>query len=89
MLLIPIVLPVALDIARKIADQSSVAVQTTIRTIRNQQDANLQVNLWREGTVKQFCKNFPASAQAICYAAPDVKEGVAAVKEKRKPVFHK
>lgn len=45
--------------------------------------------------------NTLASAQAICYAAPDVKvtrfvdcidmskEGVAAVKEKRKPVFHK
>jgi hypothetical protein len=30
-----------------------------------------------------------ASAQAICYAASDVKEGVAAIKEKRKPVFNK
>jgi len=72
------VLPNAIEIARKIADQSSVAVQTTIRTIRNQQDINLQTNLWREAT-----------AQSICYAGPDVKEGVAAVKEKRKPIFHK
>jgi enoyl-CoA hydratase len=70
------VLSTALDIARKISDQSSVAVQTTIRTIRNQQDQNLQTNLWRE-----------ASAQAICYSSPDVLEGVAAIKEKRNPVF--
>ena len=43
------VMPVALALARRIADQSVVSVQTTIRTLRNQQDVDLQQNLWREG----------------------------------------
>ena len=64
--------------ARRIAQQSTVSVQTTIRTLRNQQDRHLQEDLWREAT-----------AQAVCYTHADVKEGVNSIKEKRKPVFHK
>eukprot|EP01116_Phalansterium_solitarium_P005549 TRINITY_DN1732_c0_g1_i2.p2 TRINITY_DN1732_c0_g1~~TRINITY_DN1732_c0_g1_i2.p2 ORF type:complete len:315 (+),score=29.76 TRINITY_DN1732_c0_g1_i2:53-946(+) len=70
------VLPTAQDMARRIADQSSVAVQTCVRTLRTNQETGLEAALWRE-----------ADSQAICYASPDLKEGVAAVREKRKPNF--
>jgi 2-(1,2-epoxy-1,2-dihydrophenyl)acetyl-CoA isomerase len=43
------VVTTALELARRIADGSSVAVQSTIRTLRNAQDQNVQAALWREG----------------------------------------
>ncbi len=46
------VVPDALDLARRIADQSSVAVKTTVRTLRNQQDESLNSALWREGFMR-------------------------------------
>lgn len=65
-----------LNLARQIAAQSPVAVQTTVRTLRNQLDAKLEEALWRE-----------ADCQAICYAHSDLQEGLNALKEKRKPKF--
>lgn len=70
------VLPAALTLARRIAKQSSVAVRATVRTLRSNQDINLERSLWRE-----------ADAQAHCYAAEDIKEGINAIREKRAPDF--
>eukprot|EP00026_Physarum_polycephalum_P013196 Phypoly_transcript_13573.p1 GENE.Phypoly_transcript_13573~~Phypoly_transcript_13573.p1 ORF type:complete len:296 (+),score=49.42 Phypoly_transcript_13573:92-979(+) len=70
------VLPAALTLARKIARQSSVAVRSTVRSLRSAQDADLERALWRE-----------ADAQAHCYAAEDIKEGINAIREKRAPDF--
>jgi len=72
----PNVFQTALDIARKIAKQPRVATQTTLRTLRNAQDIKLQEALERE-----------AIAQALCYQSDDVKEGIAAIREKRTPNF--
>lgn len=44
------VLDHALALARKLADLSSVAVQTCLKTLRVQQNAQLESNLWREGS---------------------------------------
>mmetsp|Transcript_8604 Transcript_8604/g.11896 ORF Transcript_8604/g.11896 Transcript_8604/m.11896 type:complete len:302 (-) Transcript_8604:40-945(-) len=71
------VLERSLEIARKLAEKSSVAVRTTLRTLRAAQDKGVEQALYNE-----------AQCQAECYAAPDVKEGVNAIKEKRKPTFH-
>ncbi|EGC31362.1 hypothetical protein DICPUDRAFT_57755 [Dictyostelium purpureum] len=68
------VLPVALKIAEKISNNSAISVQTATRTLRNMQDVGLETSLTRE-----------ASAQSQCYAHPDILEGIAAIKEKRKP----
>jgi hypothetical protein len=38
-------------------------------------------------SVFHLCSFSLAYAQAVCYASDDVKEGVAAVREKRKPNF--
>ena len=43
------VLPAALALARKIAKQSSVAVRSTVRTLRSAQDTGVERSLWREG----------------------------------------
>ncbi|PRP83787.1 hypothetical protein PROFUN_08985 [Planoprotostelium fungivorum] len=67
----------AMAMAASLSSKSSVAIQTTVRTLRNKQEVDIETALWRE-----------ASAQAICYSAPDIVEGVNAVKEKRKPTVH-
>ncbi len=43
------VLPAALTLARKIARQSRVAVRSTVRSLRAQQERGLEQELWREG----------------------------------------
>mmetsp|Transcript_64822 Transcript_64822/g.153244 ORF Transcript_64822/g.153244 Transcript_64822/m.153244 type:complete len:149 (-) Transcript_64822:69-515(-) len=65
-----------LNLARRIAAQSPAAVRTMTVTLRNQVDAGLDAALSRE-----------AEAQASCYAAPDLREGLAAVVGKRSPQF--
>lgn len=70
------VLNQSLLLARNLASQSSISVQTCVRTLRNELDEKLETALWRE-----------ADSQAICYAHKDIKEGLAAIKEKRKPKF--
>lgn len=70
------VLPEALKIAEKINDQSAIAVQTLVQTLRRQNEVGLERALQRE-----------ADAQAHCYAHADMKEGLAAIVEKRKPNF--
>ena len=71
------VVPEALKLAAAIAKQSSVATQTLIRTMRLQQDQNLQAALNRE-----------ADCQGHNYASTDILEGIAAIKERRAPVFN-
>jgi len=71
-------MPTAIAMARKIASQSAIAVQTTLQTLRARQEVGLEAALRRE-----------ADAQAICYAHPDIHEGIAAIREKRPPSFFK
>jgi len=70
------VLPKTLDLARRIAGNSPVSVRTLTATLREQLNGGLASALKRE-----------AEAQAECYAAEDLKEGIAAVRAKRDPVF--
>lgn len=44
----------ALELARKIAAQSGVSVRTTVRTLRNRQEQDLESALWREGILLLF-----------------------------------
>eukprot|EP00753_Platysulcus_tardus_P001068 PLAT1102.1.p1 GENE.PLAT1102.1~~PLAT1102.1.p1 ORF type:complete len:293 (+),score=125.61 PLAT1102.1:68-946(+) len=66
----------ALTLARRMAAASPVAVQSCVRSLRTWTDVGLEEALWRE-----------ADSQAHCYAADDLLEGLAAVREKRKPSF--
>lgn len=70
------VLPKAVEVAAAVSSASPVAVRGAIRTLRNQQEVGLEQALWRE-----------ADAQAQCYASSDMVEGLAALTEKRPPVF--
>jgi enoyl-CoA hydratase len=69
-------MPKALDLAGKIAAQAPVAVRACVRSLRMAADEGLDRALWRE-----------ADAQSYCYSGADLKEGVAAVAGKRKPMF--
>jgi enoyl-CoA hydratase/carnithine racemase len=67
----------ALVLARKIALASPVAVQATTKTLRMRlSDGALDRAIQRE-----------ADTQAICFSSSDIKEGLLAVREKRKPKF--
>jgi enoyl-CoA hydratase/carnithine racemase len=70
------VLPSAMELARRIAAASPVAVRGTTRSLRMRQDVNLDQALQRE-----------ADSQAHCYGLGDLIEGLEAVKAKRPPVF--
>jgi enoyl-CoA hydratase/carnithine racemase len=70
------VLERTLEIARQIARQAPLAVRQTLRTLRAQQDEGLERALARE-----------ADSQALSYASRDLQEGIAALREKRAPVF--
>ena len=63
-------------LATRIAAQAPVAVRGAVRSLRLGLDDGLDRALWRE-----------ADAQSYCYSGPDLREGVAAVAAKRKPVF--
>eukprot|EP01117_Protostelium_nocturnum_P004920 TRINITY_DN1783_c0_g1_i1.p1 TRINITY_DN1783_c0_g1~~TRINITY_DN1783_c0_g1_i1.p1 ORF type:complete len:306 (+),score=123.13 TRINITY_DN1783_c0_g1_i1:55-972(+) len=65
-----------MKLANNLASKSGVAVRSTLLTLRKRQEKDLEESLHRE-----------AEAQAECYAHPDIKEGIAAIKEKRKPNF--
>ena len=69
-------LEAALKMARKMASAAPLAVRTCVRSIRLAQDDGLDRALWRE-----------ADAQAQVWNSNDLKDGVAALVEKRKPVF--
>lgn len=66
----------AIEIAEGIAAAGPVAVRETVASLRGAHDAQLGDSLLRE-----------AQAQAVCYAHPDLGEGVEAVAAKRAPVF--
>ncbi|MCP4498398.1 MAG: enoyl-CoA hydratase/isomerase family protein [Deltaproteobacteria bacterium] len=64
------------ELAAKMAAQAPLAVQQTLLTLREKQDEGLDRALSRE-----------AQCQAANYASADLAEGIAALKEKRKPEF--
>ena len=66
----------SLELAEKMATNSSIAVKTTLLTLRSKSNEGLSSALQRE-----------ADAQAECYAADDLREGLEAVKNKRDPKF--
>jgi len=70
------VLPRARAIARTIARKAPLAVRHTLATLRAAEDEGLARALQRE-----------ADAQAQSYASEDLREGIAALREKRPPVF--
>jgi len=71
-----LVLEQAIEVAQQIAQQSPNAVQTTLKTLREYDEAGLQAALWKE-----------AVGQSLCYGHTEMKEGLTAVQEKRKPSF--
>jgi len=66
----------SLELARDICLSAPVSVSTLLKTLRDKQNVNLEESLRRE-----------AEAQAECYPTNDLKEGVVALQEKRKPIF--
>ena len=70
------VLPTTLDMARQIAACSPAAVRATKRSLGRSLEATLEDQL-----------AFEASEQAITFESEDVHEGLAAVRERRDPVF--
>ena len=66
----------AVKLAKQMASQGPAAVRTCVRSLRMAQDVGLEQALWRE-----------ADAQAQCYGSGDLREGVTAVQEKRRPKF--
>lgn len=69
----------AVALAREIAAQSPTAVRQTVATLRMQQDA---MGLGREAALQR-----EAEAQAVSYGGADMREGLRAVREKRRPNF--
>ncbi|KAG5185266.1 ClpP/crotonase-like domain-containing protein [Tribonema minus] len=63
-------------LAARIAENSPVAVQQTVKTLRMAEEEHLDHALQRE-----------ADAQALCYASNDLTEGILANKERRTPSF--
>jgi enoyl-CoA hydratase len=66
----------AIELAQEIASSGPLAVRATTLTLRLKQDESLHRSLQRE-----------ADAQAQSYASKDLKEGVEATAEKRKPIW--
>jgi len=71
----------ALGVARLIAadlcTSAPVAVQTLVTTLRERGSSGLEAAYLREAT-----------AQSVCYPTRDLKEGVIALQERRKPTFN-
>ncbi|KAK3286189.1 hypothetical protein CYMTET_6241 [Cymbomonas tetramitiformis] len=70
------VLPAALRLAREVASAAPIAVRLTKRTLNSSLSADIRARAWAE-----------AQLQADTVATKDAIEGVAALLEKRKPVF--
>lgn len=70
------VLATTLEIAREIASCSPPAVRATKRALSRSQEASLEDQL-----------AFEATEQAITFESEDVREGLAAVQERRDPIF--
>ena len=70
------VLSSALQLAREVSSCAPTAVRATKRALDRSERASLEDQL-----------SFEASEQAICFEGEDVHEGIAAVREKREPVF--
>jgi len=72
----PCALEAAMEVARDICTSGPVAVATLTQTLRARQEAGLAAAYLRE-----------AQAQAVCYPTRDLREGVEALQERRKPSF--
>lgn len=70
------VLPEALSLARQIAEAAPAAVRGTRAALERAMDATLEDQL-----------SFEADRQAECYETDDLREGLAAAREKRAPRF--
>lgn len=66
----------AREVARQIAGAGPIAVRSCVRSLRIASDDGFEHALWRE-----------ADAQAHCYASQDLREGIAAIQERRAPKF--
>ena len=66
----------SLSIARKIANQSPMAIRSTVKTLRTAQDVGLHAALLNEAT-----------EQALSYKTSDYAEGLDALRDKRLPNF--
>lgn len=66
----------AVQMGTRIAAAGPVAVRTCVRSLRLEQERDLERALWRE-----------ADAQAQCYATEDLREGIQSLRERRPPVF--
>ncbi|KAN0039871.1 hypothetical protein ACTA71_007108 [Dictyostelium dimigraforme] len=71
-------LPTALEMAETISNNSSIAVKSTLKTLRNKYNSDLDRSLTRE-----------ADAQSQCWASKDIIEGILAIKESRNPKHNK
>ncbi len=70
------VLPTARQMAGEFADSAPLAVRGVKRALARSLDASLEDQL-----------SFEATQQALCFETADVREGIAAVREKRQPKF--
>ncbi|KAN0025228.1 hypothetical protein ACTFIU_003487 [Dictyostelium citrinum] len=68
------VLPTALNLAETISKNSTIAVNSTTKTLRNKYNSDLDRSLTRE-----------ADAQSQCWASKDIIEGILAIREGRDP----
>ncbi|MHA2296004.1 MAG: enoyl-CoA hydratase/isomerase family protein [Candidatus Hodarchaeales archaeon] len=65
-----------MELSRKIASKSAIALKQAKSSIRRALETNIETGLLLE-----------AKAFGLCFATEDVKEGVSAFLEKRKPIF--
>merc|ERR1712013_18802 len=70
-------LSVARQIAADLCTSAPVAVQTLVTTLREKGSSGLEAAYLREAT-----------AQSVCYPTRDLREGVIALQERRKPTFN-
>ena len=71
-------------LAAAIARASPVAVRSTLQTLRQMQEGREGAT---EGGLLERALQREAESQAMCYESADYTEGLAAVQEKRRPVF--
>jgi enoyl-CoA hydratase/carnithine racemase len=70
------VLDAAGELAREVAAAAPLAVRAVKRALARSQDASLEDQI-----------SFEAAEQAVCFETDDVREGLAAVRERREPRF--
>jgi enoyl-CoA hydratase/carnithine racemase len=79
------VLPRTHALAAAIARASPVAVRSTLQTLRQMQEGR-EGGMEGGGRLERALQR-EAESQTVCYESVDYMEGLAAVQEKRRPVF--